>query len=260
LFVVLDKLSNENLPYKIIEKLKYSLYNKNPQQLFNKPYLSNIDSVLLNSVNDILTETESNCTNIYDKFIWLDTRYLSRYPSFLFEKSIRSFIDERNILFDNDLQDLHLKMPLNIRATSKIWKKALAKLDPKIAAIPNSNTGFSPFIPEYFEWGLIFIRRVINKLHLSKFYQVPDPTYNQGAWPNFAELIRYNTKMKKLISNTLEDPQCLDPKIFNIQRAEGMFKGHLGGKTDHSEFLFLLLTFGRWHKKHGPKSLRSFKI
>jgi len=256
-FKVLNKLSNESLPHKIIEKLKYSLYQKNPQQLFSKSYLSILDSALLNSVNNILTETEGTCPNIYDKFLWFDTHYISRYPSFLFEKSIRSFIDERSILFDNDLQDLHLKMPLNTRATSKIWKKAIAKLDPKIAAIPNSNTGISPLIPEFLEWGLILIRKVINKTYSLKFYQVPHPTYTQGAWSNFAELIKYNEKMKKLLSNTLGDSECLNPKIFNIQRIEEMFEEHLNGKTDYTEFLFLLLTFGRWHKKYGIKSSRS---
>jgi len=251
---ILDKLSNESLPYEIIKKLKYSLYQKNPQQLFKKSYLSILDRVLLNSVNNILTETESNCTNIYDKFIWPDTHYQSRYPSFLFEKSIKSFIDERSIAFDNDLLDLHLKMPLNIRSTSKIWKKALAKLDPKIAVIPNANTGYSPLISEFLEWGLTLSRRVINKVHSLKFYKVPHPTYTQGAWPNFTELIRYNERMRKLISNTLGDSECLNPKIFNIQRIEEMFEEHLNSKTDYTEFLFLLLTFGRWHKKYGAKS------
>lgn len=257
LFKVLDKLSNENLPYKVIEKLKYSLYQKNPQQMFSKSYLSILDSVLLNSVNNILTETESTCPNIYDKFLWFDTHYRSRYPSFLFEKSIRSFINERSILFDNDLQDLHLKMPLSIRSTSKIWKKALIKLDPKIAVIPNSNTGISPFVPEFFEWGLILIRKLINKIYSLNFYQVPHPTYYQGAWPNFAELIRYNEKMKELINNTIRDSECLNPTIFNIQRIEEMFEEHLNGKTDYTEFLFLLLTFGGWHKKYGAKISRS---
>jgi len=148
-------------------------------------------------------------------------------------------------------------MPLNTRATSKIWKKAIAKLDPKIAAIPNSNNGISPLIPEFFKWGLILTRKVINKIYPLKYYQVPHPTYTQGAWPNFAELIKYNEKMKKLISNTLGDSECLNPKIFNIQRIEEMFEEHLNGKTDYTEFLFLLLTFGRWHKKYGIKSSRS---
>ena len=255
--ILVDKLSNESLPYKIIEKLKYSLYQKNPQQLFSKSYSSILNSVLLNSVNNILTETESNCTNIYDKFIWLDTLYHSRYPSFLFENSIMNFIDERSFVFDNDLLDLHLKMPFAMRSNSSIWKKSLERLDFQIASIPNANTGYSPRMPVFLEWGLILSRRILNKIIPLKFYQVPHPTYTQGSWPNYNEIIRCNEKMKKIIDDTLRDPECLDPLIFNIPRIREMFEEHLNAKANYWEILFLLLTFGKWHKKYGPNSPRS---
>lgn len=251
----LDQLSNENLPCEIIDKLKYSVNQMNPQQLFIRSYSPIFYSILLDSVNTILKEAESSCTNIYDRFIWFDTHYLSRSVAFLFEKSIRSFINERSIVFDNNLLDLHLKMPFDFRSTSKIWVKALAKLDPRIAAIPDANTGYSPFIPEYLEWGLAVSRSIANKLHLLRSCQLPHPTYAQGSWPNWAELIRHNEKMKKLISNTFRDSECLDPSIFNIQRIEEMFKGHLNGKDKYTIFLYLLLTFGKWHKKYGPRNL-----
>jgi hypothetical protein len=94
--------------------------------------------------------------SIYDKFLWFDTHYPSRYPSFLFESSIRPFMDERNIFFDNDLLDLHLKMPFKLRSNSWLWKKALAMIDPKICFIKNANTNFSPFMPDFIEWGIMF--------------------------------------------------------------------------------------------------------
>ena len=253
-FTKLDKLSNKNLPYKIINKLKYSLNQINPQQLFIRSYLPILDDILLDSVNTILKEAESNCTNIYDRFIWFDTHYLSRSCAFLFEKSIRSFINERSIAFDNNLLDLHLKMPIDLRSNSRIWMKALAKLDPEIAVIPDANTGYSPFIPEYLEWVLTVSRRIASKLLLLRSRQLPHPTYTQGSWPNFSELIRHNEKMKKLISDTLRDSECLDPNIFDIQRVEEIFKESLNGKDEYTPFLFLLLTFGKWHKKYGPRN------
>jgi len=253
-FTKRDKLSNENLPHKIIDKCRNSLHHKNPQQLFIKFYSSILDSVLLDSVNNILNEAETNCTNIYDKFIWFDTHYQSRSRAFLFEKSIRSFINERSIVFDNNLLDLHLKMPVDLRSTSKIWKKALVKLNPKIAAISDANTGYSIFIPEYLEWVSTVSRRIASKLHLLGSRQLPHPTYTQGSWPNFSELIRHNEKIKKLISDTLRDPECLHPNIFDIQRVEEMFKEHLNGEDEYTEFLFLLLTFGKWYKKYGPRN------
>ena len=52
------------------------------------------------------------------------------------------------------------------------------------------------------------------------------------------------------MENTFKDPQCFDPNIFDVQRIEELFKEHLEGKANHTDFLFLLLTFGRWHKKY----------
>jgi len=252
-FTVLEKLSNKDLTYKIIEKLKYSLYQENPQQLFSRTYKPILDNVLINSVNDILEETKSDCANIYDRFIWFDIHYNSNFPSFLFKKSIMSFIDDRSVAFDNDLMELHLKMPLNIRDNAKIWKKALVKLDPKIAAIADANTGYSPLIPECLEWLLVLSRKIINKFYALIVRQTPHPSYTQGSWPNFAELIRYNENMKKLINDTIMDPECIDPKIFNTQRIKEMFEEHLNRKNNCEDFLFLLLTFGRWYKKYGPR-------
>lgn len=254
-FTRLDRLSSENLPYKVIDKLKYSVNQINPKQLFIRSCSPIFYTVLLDSVSTILEEAESNCTNIYDRFIWFDTHYLSRSVAFLFVTSIRSFMDERSIVFDNNLLDLHLKMPFDFRSTSKIWMKALVKLDPRIAVIPDANTGYSPFIPEYLEWVSSLGGGILNRLGLVRSRQLPYPTYTQGSWPNWAELIRHNERMKKLMGDVLRDSECLDPCIFNIQRVEEMFKEHLNGKDKYTIFLYLLLTFGKWYKKYGPGNL-----
>lgn len=252
---ILCRLSDDTLEGTVIKKMKYGVYQKNPKQLFIKSYSSVFDEVLANSIRSILTEASKKVTNVYDKFLWFDIYYTSRYPSFLFETSIRGFMDERTVLlFDNNLLDLHLKMPFKIRSDSRVWKKALAKLDPKIAAIPDANTGHPIFTPDILEWGLTLARSVISmiKKYLVKSQYLSRSIYTQGSWPNYAELIRYNEKLKKNIEDTINDPESLDPSIFNISKTKEIFKKHLDGKSDYSPFLFLLLTFGRWHKKYGP--------
>jgi len=250
----LAKLSDSTLEDMVMKKLKHGVYRKNPKQLFVEPYLSIFDEVLVDSIRNTLAEANKKVTNIYDKFLWFDIYYTSRYSSFLLETSIRGFMDERTVLFDNDLLDLHLKMPFKMRSNSRVWKKALVKLNPKIAAIPDANTGHPLFISDILEWCLTLTRIVINiiKKQLIKPQHLLSLVYTQGSWPNYAELIRYNEKLKKDIWDTIEDPECLDPSIFNISRIKEMFKEHLDGKSDHWYFLFLLLTFGRWHKKYGP--------
>ena len=254
----LPKLSNERLTDVILEKLKYSLFTKNPKQIFTIFCSRIFEDVLVQSVETILEEVKDNIVNLYnvwDYFVFLSS--VSEHFTYPYLISIRAYIDERTIAFDNDVLDVYLEMPPELRFKGKVYVRASKRLSPKIATIPNSNTGHSLFMPELVEWGLTLCQRMVSKLPLSKrCSQLSHPAYTQSSWPNFAELIRHNEKMKKLIGDTIRDSECLDPNIFNIQRIEEMFEEHLNGKADYKEFLFLLLTFGRWHKKYGPRNSR----
>lgn len=93
------------------------------------------------------------------------------------------------LLVDNDLLDIYLKMPFSLRSDSKIWIRALAKLNFKIAVLPDANTEYSPFIPKFLEQGINIVMSIARK-HFLKPQQLPHPTYTQDSWPNYAELIR----------------------------------------------------------------------
>jgi hypothetical protein len=159
-------------------------------------------------------------------------------------------MDERNIIFDNNLFDLYTKTPFKFRANSKTWKKALYKLNPEISRIPDANTGYSPFMPKALEDSLNFAKQVSKKMQILSDPPLPNPTYTQGSWPN-AKIIRCNKLMKKEIYDTIQDSACLNPNIFNIQRIREIYKEYLNGNDAHIGFLFLLLTFGKWYRKYG---------
>lgn len=244
------ELSSERLTDVILKKLKYSLFTKNPKQIFTISYSGIFEDVLTQSIKTILEKAKDNIVNlhnVWDYFVFLSS--VSKHLTYLNLTSIRAYIDERTIAFDSDLLDVYLEIPPELRFKGKVYIRASKRLNSEIATIPNSNTGYSLFMPELVEWGLTLCQRMISKLLLlMRCSRLPHPAYTQGSWPNFAELIRYNEKLKKLLGDTIEDPGCLDPSLFNIPRIKEMFKEHLNSKSDHTNFLFLLLTFGRWHK------------
>ncbi len=248
----LTKITDKNIVYKILGKLRYSIYEQNPHQLFNEYYADKLDDVLNNSIKKILEEANSKVVSIYDKFTWLDTYYTSRYPTYLFNLSIRQALDEYVVMFDNDLFDLYLEIPLKYRSNKDLWIATLEKLNPDIARIPNSNTGYSPFFPTFIRWAVVLIQIILKKIFVLKANRLPNPTYTESSWPNYRELIRHNKKLRELIWITITDPECLDPSLFDIRRIKEMFEAHVTGEEDYSAFLYLLLTFGSWHKKYGP--------
>jgi asparagine synthase (glutamine-hydrolysing) len=251
LFTYLEKVPEEELPRKIIEKLKFSYYHLNPKQLFTEPFAAAFDEALSISVKGILNETTVACPLIYDKFVWFVTHQLGRYAPFLCEASIRPYMDERSFVMDNHLLDLHLEMPVKYRRDSRLWKKVLRKLDPKIAEIPDANTGYSPYMPRLFVYGMNVLKKVAGVLRLFKLlslpdpFSLPDPIFTQSSWPNLYIMVRLHEKMKALVEETFRDPACIDPAIFSIPGIEKVYKDYLAGKDEYVVFLYLLLTFGK---------------
>jgi asparagine synthase (glutamine-hydrolysing) len=228
--------------------MENSLYNKS-KQLFVRSYSTSLKNSLLTSLN-MLFVSESKIRYLiryFDKFIF-PSAFNDRL--YLFGLTLRQYTNERTISFDNDLFNLYLETPVRLRLNGRIFKKAIKRIDPNIASIPNANTGFSPFMPELLEWGILIGRGVIRNIK-QKFHLSPNMAY-QTPWPNYPEMIRHNDKLKKLIQETIEDPKCLDPLYFDIKRIKQMFKEHLSGNENYTEILFLLLTFGKWYEKYGP--------
>ena len=237
--------------------LDVSLYQKHPEQLFAEWYSSQIKDSVLGSLNQLMMQAEENGARDFDReFDHFAFPSASNQTDYLYVIHNRAYIDERTVSLDNDLLDWYLETPVRLRVNARVFRKVMKKTDLHVGSIPDVGTGFSPLMPVFLEKGLRKGLAVLERLKL--LFQSPpaNPTYTQGSWPNFAELIRHNEKMKKLISDTINDSECLDPNIFNIQRIEEMFEEHLNGKADYKEFLFLLLTFGRWHKKYGPRNSR----
>ena len=58
--------------------------------------------------------------------------------------------------------------------------------------------------------------------------------------------------MKELVIDVINDPECLPRQMFDIKRIKEMFSDHLNGNNRYTEWLYLLVTFGVWHKKYGP--------
>lgn len=175
-----------------------------------------------------------------------------KHSTFLSVLCTRPFIDERTITFDNDLFDVYLSMPPQFRLKGRVYKKAIKKLAPEFAAIPNSNTGFRADTPIFLEWLLMTGRRALRKFHILPHPHTPHPAFTTGSWPDKSELIRSNEKLKKLVWDTIHNEECINPEIFNTKNIENMFFAHLEGREDFTNTLLLLLTFGTWYKKYGP--------
>jgi asparagine synthase (glutamine-hydrolysing) len=243
----LASLSDEDLVLRILDDPRRSMLHYNPMQIFTPNYSRKIVQHLRRSSKSRLSEARQSAWIPSDIWSYLSTwGMLAKSRYFLNVSHIRAFIPGREVMLDNDLFETFLEMPSDLKRRGKVYRKALKRLNPKIADIPDVNTGFSPQIPA-------FLERILTLLRSAKGKAFPSRSiFTQGAWPDLAELLRQNDRLKKLVLETIQDPQCLDPAIFDRHRILEMFQEHLHRKADYYALFLLLLTFGRWHKRFGP--------
>jgi asparagine synthase (glutamine-hydrolysing) len=258
-------LSAENVAQRIFQR-GYLLLGAGVREVFSPRLRDVIDEMLLASGQSTVTEARESSANVYDQFLWPDVYYHGRYPSMLFELSLRPFMTERSMVFGNEVLDLHLRMPVEVRSDNRTWLAAMERLDRKVARAVNANTGFAPSTPQAFISLSQRAKAALQKLPFawragggSSGSAIPNGL-SPISWPRFDWLIRHNEKMRRLILDAISDPETLPSTLFEGNRVSDMLHAHLEGRTSHRLILFTLLTFGWWHKhyiRHGRRQAKA---
>jgi asparagine synthase (glutamine-hydrolysing) len=252
---VLDRTINrDNVAAHLQRRLKYSLHAKGLHRFFRERWARDFDAQMLESANELVREARDRSAEPLDWFIWPDTRYHCKYPSWLFELAVRPYHAERSVVLHNHIVDLHLRMPVEMRADSRVWKQAVRRLNPAVAAVPDANTGRALF-PTPGQLAREAAVRVGRRFGLAAPLSEPAherPWHTDGSWPAFGPMLTHEPQLNALLMRTIDDPEAIDPEIFDVPRIRAAVDEHLRGLHDHRHFLMLLLGFGGWHRKYGP--------
>lgn len=250
-YPTLAKIDRSNLSKTLLETFNYSLYDA-PEEIFQAIYSKQYKKNINDSVQGIVENYDLDGVNKFNIWDYFVLHSIFKHFTFLNFLCVRAYINERTILFDNDLFDLYLSMPPELRLGGRVFRKALGRIAPELSKIPNSNTHLRADIPLFLEWLISVGKGAIRELSFKSQHHASPPHYSNSSWPKMSELIRSNDMLKALIYNTIHDKESIDPKIFDVKKIEIIFEKHLMGEKDFVDQLFLLLTFGRWYKKYGP--------
>ncbi len=250
---MLRRFSFSALPDALLLESGRSTLQKGVERLFRRVLLEQREEYAESLTEALLENREIYGDNTYNAWDYLTAHPFSRRTTFLNLLCVRAHMSERTVVFDNDLFDLHLSMPPELRLGGRVYRKMLRTVTPKLTAVPYANTGLSANMPMLLEWTLATGIRALQEVHILPRAQLPHPAYTNGSWPNMAELIRYSEKLKRVIGETLHDQECIDPDLFNVKAIDSILEKHINREEDSTYLLYLLLTFGRWHKKYGPK-------
>jgi len=79
---------------------------------------------------------------------------------------------------------------------------------------------------------------------------LPSPLFTHGSWPNFLLYIRYHDKMSNLIEEMINNKNHYFPLMFDFNGIDNVYKNYINGRDEYSIFLYFLITFGTWYKRH----------
>lgn len=251
-------LTEGNLEARLLDRSN-TLMNKGIDALLTPVARESMRQALADASRSLVAESAGHASDIYDRFLWPDVRYRGRFPSFVFESSIRCFMAEASIDFDNEVIDLHTRIPAAIRGDGRLWMLAMERLHKGIAHLVSANTGYSPCTPP----GLVAVSERLRSIarlpskrdseikRAESASKVPTDGLSPISWPRFDVMVRKNARLRERIVTTLQDPEALPPPIFDHGKIKALFESHLAGRTHSRHVLFALLTFGVWHKKYG---------
>jgi asparagine synthetase B (glutamine-hydrolysing) len=170
----------------------------------------------------------------------------TRFGAFLNVLSIRHFYRDITVSLDNEILDQHLGIPPRLRLDARVYKRALARLDPGMYRIPDANTGFPPDTHYLVEHLGLRARRLLGRVGVRRQSPPPDPAYTQGSWPSMGELIRRRPSLSTRLAETFADDSAVPGEIFDVPFLKGLLADHLERRVDATWPLLVVATVGTW--------------
>jgi len=211
-------------------------------RLFADDYYARIKDVPMRSVEDYLGKLSGHPANRLSYFIIQN--YARRFNN-MGGVVERTWVESATPTYDNNFIDIVVKIPPELRAYHRIYRKFLMKLAPELAAITYNRTmvrADAPLIAwrlgEVYQYGKERIKKEIWRLTRGKIY-LP----NKRNCVNLDEWLRLNEKWRGFVRGLLLDEKACSRGYFNREYIGMMIQEHESGKVDHSQRLAYLVTF-----------------
>lgn len=198
-------------------------------------------------VGDLLERARDHAPSPVQRCEYLRMNMMAtRFPAFLNVLSIRHFYRDRAVALDNDILDQHSRIPPRLRLDARVYKRALARLDPQMARIPDANTGFAPDTHYLVEHAGRRARQVLSRLGLRREPRPPDPAFTQGSWPSMGELIRRRPALSERLTRAFADDGVLPSSLFDVPALHGLLADHQARRIDATWPLLVTATVATW--------------
>ena len=244
--VPLDSDSKDDVAKFFVDKMSSRSKSFESIQLLKENKRQKVYDLLYAEIRNLIDEAAAFTDNPYD---WWDYCYfhnISRHYTWLNLTSIRDFMEERTVAFDNDLFDFFWSLEPALRAESNMFVKTIKLLNPALFAVRNANTNLSLDNSAPVESAKLLLNKILYKTHLNKVFtkSLPPPSTsaNDRSWPNNADLIRSNENIRKITSGLCKSSGLENLNFLDMDAVSSRIREHLDFKKEHTDLILTLLT------------------
>jgi len=237
-----------NMMQTLHSSVPYSLKDLNRLgKYFNKDLKSRIYDLYRDSLeeysNYISYVSDDDADKMDTLLRWAD---VSITPTYNMITCIWPLSRERNLYFDNDLDDVSRRIPSDIRGAGVLHKWILHYLNSKLLLIPDSNTWLPPIVPKKLGMAAKRVRPMLGKIRRRLISKGPDRPVlaTSGSWVLFRELYRKDARYKSRIEELLTDKTVFVPDIFDNVEITKAWRKFVAGDISLQFEIDALLSFG----------------
>ncbi len=218
---------------------------------FRKEIRKNIEKIYRDALEDYaksLVDVSEDDADRLDTFLrWAD---VSVTPTFNMITCLRTLAGERNIFFDNEVNEISLKIPSMVRGAGLLHRWTLHYLNRILTLIPDANTFLPPVFPKSFGILTKKIRPTLGRIRrgiVPKSKSKP-VLKTSGSWLLTHEMYRKDPQYRKRIENLIVDENVFPSEIFDFKQIKNTWNEYLAGNISLHFEVGALLSFGNLHR------------
>lgn len=226
--------------------VKYRLKGSSASSFIKTTWKDQVHNKMSSDIEGLLQQFDED--DALEAWDLLTTHAPSRHYTYLNLLSIAPGHMQTTVAFDNEVLDIYLRTPAQVRHGTSLLAETIRQLDPRLLAVKNANTNHSPALSPFKLTLSIWLRGLQRRLGLTV---ESAPEQSDRSWPSTARILSgsdvINQRLRSL--STSERLQELD--IFDIDAISGAVNQFESGDSNLSGALLTFLTIDRFLEEAG---------
>ena len=227
--------------------VKYRLWTTDPWIVVKREERERLREAVHDEIATVAGRGRALGAQGFDLWEYLHLHNFSRHYSFLMIQSVRHWAECRAPGLCNDMLDVAIRLPAELKVNSSAYLAALRRLSPELMRLRNANTNIAAGLPLAAQSMLRAGRIAINRLTGAGLRV--SPAVSDRSWPPLRETLRTSQELTTAAGALATSERLVALGCFDLAAIARVAEEHARGRHDHSTLLITLITLDQFLRR-----------